>query len=152
MSVTTDKRTPTNPKFETGEAFKTLAVYTVTVCKSEKNFPKRNRWMLTQEIVKAAVKAYGHAVEANAVEVMTMRDYELRREHQVKARAKLKKLSAYTEIALLALGLDATKIDVWQGYVKTCKDLLGKWRESDRKRYKKLLEEQQRQYGHAGDG
>ena len=139
MSVTTDKRTPTEPKFETGEVFKALAGYTVTVCKSEKNFPKRDRWMLTAEIVRAAVKAYGHVIEANNIEVRTMEDYKLRRQHQIKARAKLKKLNAYIEIAMIALTLEPERVDTWEDYINTCYRMLAKWRESDRKRYKALI-------------
>lgn len=142
MSVTTDKRTPTEPKFETGEAFKALATYTIQICKNEKNFPKRDRWVLTQEIVKTAVKACGHVMEANGIEVQTMEDYKARRGHQVKARAKLKKLNAYIEIAMMCLSLDADRVDTWEGYVMSCMTLLTKWRESDRKRYKKKLTEQ----------
>lgn len=142
MSITTDNRTPTEPKFETGEAFKALCVYTVQVCKNEKNFPKRDRWLLTQEVVKAAVKAYGHVIEANAIEVRTMEDYKLRREHQIKARAKLKKLNAYIEVAMLALSLEASRNNAWQGYISKCHDLLRKWRDSDRKRYKQTLDKQ----------
>ena len=159
MSVTTDKRTPTEEKFETGENFKALCVYTVQVCKNEKHFPKRDRWLLTQEIVKAAVKAYGHVMEANAVEVRTWEDYKLRRAHQVKARAKLKKLNAYIEVAMKALNLEPDRAETWQGYIKPCRELLAKWRESDRKRYKKVLDEhdalkkqRKKQDGHAGNG
>ena len=151
MSITTDKRTPTEPRFETGEKFKALCVYTVQVCKNEKNFPKRDRWLLTQEIVKAAVKAYGHIIEANNIEVKTMDDYCLRRRHQIKAKAKLKKLNAYTEIALLVLNLDAAKIDTWQGYVSSCKEMLAKWRDSDRKRFKKVIDKTEKD-GNAGNG
>ena len=142
MSITTDNRTPTEPKFETGEAFKALCVYTIQVCKNEKNFPKRDRWLLTQEVVKAAVKAYGHVIEANAIEVRTMEDYKLRREHQIKARAKLKKLNAYIEVAMLALSLEASRNNAWQGYIGKCHDLLRNWRDSDRKRYKQTLGKQ----------
>ncbi len=142
MSVTTDNRTPTEPRFETGEVFKALCTYTVQVCKNERNFPKRDRWLLTQEIVKAAVKAYGHVIEANSIEVKTIEDYKLRRMHQVKAKTKLKKLNAYAEVAHMALSLDGSKIDTWQEYLGTCMTMLSRWRDSDRKRYKTLLNEQ----------
>lgn len=32
-----------------------MCVYTITICKNEKNFPKRNRWILTQPIVSEAL-------------------------------------------------------------------------------------------------
>lgn len=139
MSVTVDKRTPTEPRFETGEKFKALAIYTVQICKNEKHFPKRDRWMLTQQIVNTAIKAYGNVTAANGIEVKTLRDYELRREYQVKARAKLKKLAAYAEIAYAALNLGEDRLGVMAEYIKSCMDILSAWRASDRKRYRNLL-------------
>ena len=135
MAVTTDNRTPTEPRFETGDAFKGLCIYVVQLCKSENNFPKRDRWLLTQEITKAAIKAYGHILEANDIEVKTLDDYKLRRKHQVKAKAKLKKLVAYAEVAYEALNLGGERLDTLYSYVKPCKEKLSAWRASDRKRY-----------------
>ncbi len=139
MAITTDKRSPTEPRFETGDAFKGLCIYMMQICKNEKNFPKRDRWLLTQEIVKAAVKAYGHVMEANAIDVKTRSDYKLRRKHQVKAKAKLKKLTNYAEIAYEALNLGGERLETLYGYIDSCKNLLSSWRESDRKRYASIV-------------
>ncbi len=37
-------------------AAKQLAIYTVKICTNEKNFPKRYRWCITQEIVQTALR------------------------------------------------------------------------------------------------
>lgn len=88
MSVVKGKRTPTDSKLETAERFKMLCSYTLTICKNEKHFPKRNRWLLTAPIVKSSVDAYAYIKRANAVEVVTYRDYEQRREYQIRAKAE----------------------------------------------------------------
>ena len=76
------------------------------------------------------------------IEVFNGSDYD---------KAKLKKLNAYTEIALLVLNLDAAKIDTWQGYVSSCKEMLAKWRDSDRKRFKKVIDKTEKD-GNAENG
>ena len=144
MSVTTDKRTPTEDRFETGEAFRNMAAYVVRIAKNEKNFPKRDRWIITYEFAKAAVKAYGHVVAANETEVNELDDYQYRRGQQVKAKAALKKTLSYAEIAYTELGLGADKLETLTGLVMKCRSLLSAWRESDRKRYKAAMEAKER--------
>ena len=56
-----------------------MCVYTITVCKNEKNFPKRNRWILTQPIVSEALEIMSCIRRANAVNVETKEDYIYRR-------------------------------------------------------------------------
>ena len=75
-----------------------LCTYTIQICKNEKNFPKRDRWILTQHIVKHAVDAYSLARQANAVRVSTMEDYKLRREYQIRCRTSLEALLGLIEI------------------------------------------------------
>lgn len=145
MSVVKGDRSKTSERLETAETLKGLCTYTVQICKNEKNFPKRDRWVLTQHIVKEAVKAYTHAKKANEVEVVTMDDYKLRRRHQVKCRLNLKALIALIEVAHLVLSLEADRVEYWTGYAVQAEKLLAGWRASDRKRYKKLLTEEQNQ-------
>ena len=58
MSVAKGDRKETSTNLETAKMLKGLCVYTIQICKNEKNFPKRDRWILTAPIVKCAVKAY----------------------------------------------------------------------------------------------
>ncbi len=80
-----------------------LGVYTIQICKNEKNFPKRDRWILTAHIVRHAVDAYSFARQANAVRVATMEDYKLRREYQIRCRTSLEALLGLIEIAYMCL-------------------------------------------------
>lgn len=116
-----------------------LCTYTIQICKNEKNFPKRDRWILTQHIVKHAVDAYSLARQANAVRVSTMEDYKLRREYQIRCRTSLEALLGLIEIAYMCLGLDGNRVGFWTKSVVSAEEKLSAWRSGDRKRYKKLL-------------
>lgn len=139
MSVVKGEREPGSDNLVTEDLARGLCVYTIQVCKNEKNFPKRDRWILTSEIVKCAVKAYGKIREANSIKVKTEDDYKLRRRDQVKARKKLKRMEGLVEIAGDVLSLEEDRIVYWGNYIRQTLDLLTKWRESDRKRFTKQL-------------
>ena len=155
MAVAKGDRSKTSEKLETTEILKGLCVYTIQITKNEKNFPKRDRWILTQHIVKEAVKAYTHARKANAVEVVTADDYRIRRAHQVKARTCLESLLSLIEIAHIVLNLDADRVEYWAQFAINAGKMLAAWRASDRKRYKAKLEGQEQKQGRStrkGDG
>ena len=116
-----------------------LCTYTIQICKNEKNFPKRDRWILTQHIVRHAVDAYSMARQANAVRVVTMEDYKLRREYQVRCKTSLEALLGLIEIAYMSLGLEVSRVEFWTKSVMSAESKLAAWRNSDRKRYKHLL-------------
>ena len=139
MSVAKGNRKETSDNLETARAFKGLCVYTIQICKNEKNFPKRDRWILTQPIVKCAVKAYAKVTEANAITVIKLEDYMIRRKCQMVARNKLKAMLALVEIAYDVLSLEESRLEYWTAYIKGCLNLLTRWRAGDRKRYAKKL-------------
>lgn len=147
MAVAKGDRSKTSEKLETTEILKGLCVYTIQITKNEKNFPKRDRWVLTQHIVKEAVKAYTHAKKANAINVVTVEDYKLRRAHQVKARTCLESLLSLIEIAHIVLDLNADRVEYWSTFVTDAEKMLAAWRASDRKRYKPRLEGQDPKQG-----
>ena len=82
-------------KFEILPKAMDLCVYTITICKSEKSFPKRNRWILTQPIVNEAIAILTNVRYANSVRIVEREDgvqesgdrfpsgklYQLAREH-----------------------------------------------------------------------
>ncbi len=140
MAVVKGDRSKTSEKLETAEMLKGLCVYTIQITKNEKNFPKRDRWIMTQPIVHEAIKAYTHARKANAVEVVTMEDYKERRAHQVKCRGCLEALINLIEIAQITLSLEEERVAYWTEYAMNCENMLKAWRASDRKRYKAKLE------------
>lgn len=139
MSVVKGDRKESSSNLETAKMLKGLCVYTIQICKNEKNFPKRDRWILTAPIVKCAVKAYAKVLEANAITVVKLDDYMMRRKCQIQARKKLKAMIGLVEIAYTTLSLEESRLEYWTGYIKGCMDILSKWRAADRKRYAKQL-------------
>lgn len=142
MSVAKGDRKETSTNLETAKMLKGLCVYTIQICKNEKNFPKRDQWILTAPIVKCAVKAYQKVLEANAITVIKLDDYLMRRECQMKARNKLKAMLGLIEVAYTVLNLEESRLAYWTEYVRNCISLLSKWRASDRKRYAKQLNDE----------
>ena len=139
MSVAKGDRKQGSDNLEVEKLAKGLCVYTIQICKNEKNFPKRDRWILTNEIVSCAVKAYGKIREANSITVTTLDDYMLRRKDQIKARKKLKRMEGLVEIAGDVLSLEEDRIVYWGNFIRQTLDLLAKWRAGDRKRYARQL-------------
>ena len=139
MSVPKGDRTETSDNLEAAKMLKGLCVYTIQICKNEKNFPKRDRWILTAPIVRHAVKAYSKVLEANAVTVVKMEDYMMRRKCQIRARMHLKALLGLIEIAHDVLSLEDERLKYWTEYMTGCIRIISKWRTSDRKRYVKQL-------------
>ena len=138
LSVVKGNRAETAKNLEAANAARALCVYTITICKSEKNFPKRNRWLLTQPIVEQSVKAYTHIRKANAIKVVAWDDYKLRRKHQIKARTCCEALLGLIDIAYEVLGENGVNIEHWVKLTTQAENILAAWRASDRKRYKEL--------------
>lgn len=116
-----------------------LCVYTVQICKNEKYFPKRDRWIMTQHIVHEALDVLCCIKRANAVNVATWEDYKYRRAQQVEAYSHAEALLTLLDVAYITLCIESQRIESWTGQIISVENLLKKWRESDRKRYKSIL-------------
>ena len=136
----------TEGKLQVLTELQALCVYTIQICKNEKNFPKRDRWILTAHIVRHAVDAYSFARQANAVRVATVEDYKLRREYQIRCRTSLEALLGLIEIAYISLNLSGDRVEFWTKSVVSAEEKLSAWRSSDRKRYRDILKD-----GNAGE-
>ena len=66
-----------------------LKKYSLTIVKSEKNFPKSTRWLYASPIVNEVREACICIRHANSVYVTTEDEYNYRRMEQVKAHAHL---------------------------------------------------------------
>lgn len=116
-----------------------LCVYTVQICKNEKYFPKRDRWIMTQHIVHEALDVLCCIKRANAVNVATWEDYKYRRAQQVEAYSHAEALLTLLDVAYITLCIESQRIEFWTSQIISVENLLKKWRESDRKRYKSIL-------------
>lgn len=140
MSVIKAKRQP--GKFEILPMVRNMCAYTITICKNEKNFPKRDRWILTQPIVNEALAVMACIRRANAVRVTLKEDYIYRRSQQVEAFAHAEALLSLIDIAYTELHLESDRVEYWTGLILAVEDKLKGWRKSDRERYKSICDEQ----------
>lgn len=131
MSVDTAHRNESKLKVLTSAI--TLCSYTLTVCKNEGVFPKRNRWILTQKIVNEATDIVSNIRRANAVRVETPNDYAYRRSQQIEAYGRCEALLTLIDMAKANLNVDADRVKRWTGLAKEVEDLLNKWKNSDAK-------------------
>lgn len=115
-----------------------LCAYTITICKNETHFPKRDRWLLTQPIVTEAISTMTCVRRANAIRVETQSDYEQRRDRQIEAYGHVEALLTLIDIAFEALHLDASRVEHWTGLALETETLIQKWRRSDKARYSSL--------------
>lgn len=136
MSVPVHKRTEGKLKVLT--ATRALADYTLTICANEKNFPKRERWMLTDRIVTTALSILEEVDTANSIFVSTRGDYALRRKSQTLALAYTARLLGLMDLAHKRYRLSSERISYWTGLVIDSRNLIMKWRQSDKERYKNL--------------
>ena len=137
MSVIKAKRS--EGKLEILTQANNLCAYTVQICKNEKYFPKRDRWIMTQHIVHEALDILCCVKRANAVQVATWDDYKYRRAQQVEAYSHAEALLTLLDVAYITLCIENDRIEFWTGQIISVENLLKKWRESDRKRYKAIL-------------
>ncbi len=136
MAVPVNRRTP--QKFGVLTKAIELASHTVKICGNEKNFPKKYRWMLTQEIVRTAIRIVMDIREANSIHVVRAEDLSRRRALQQAATGKCEALLTLIEIAWATLGLSGISVEDWTGRVLDVEDAISVWRKSDRDRFGKL--------------
>ncbi|HZK00969.1 MAG TPA: hypothetical protein VFC79_13210 [Tissierellaceae bacterium] len=114
-----------------------LAVYTIKICTNEKNFPKRYRWCVTNEIVKSVVMINSDIRRANEVFVKDDADYLLRKDFQSKAMSEIGALLGNMDIAYELFGVESKRIQHWTGLIIDVQILLRNWKKSDTKRFSK---------------
>jgi len=119
-----------------------MCAYTIQVCKSEKNFPKRDRWILTQPIVNEALGIMTCIRRANAVRVVLKEDYMYRRSQQIQAYCHAEAMLTLMDIAYVSLGIESRRIEHWTGLVLEVEKLVQKWRRGDKTRYKEFAKEE----------
>lgn len=135
MSVPEGRRSESKLAVQTKA--KELALHTVTICGNEKVFPKRDRWIITNRIVTTALTIMEEVDMANDIFVSTKGDYELRRKSQTIALASTAKLLGLMELAFMKYGIESRKIRNWTQITIDTRDLIKKWRKSDKDRYGK---------------
>ena len=136
MAVVTGKRGEN--ELEVMTRAKELAAYTLNICKQEKHFPKRDRWILTQPIVREALDACTCIRRANAVNVCTREEYLYRHLQQEEGYAHLKALLMLIELTHETVGLEIHTVEVWTELAVKAEKKLFAWKKRDTERFKDL--------------
>lgn len=118
-----------------------LAVYTIKICSNEKNFPKRYRWCITNEIVRTTLELNSLCIKANSILVKDISDFQLRKTYQNEAIADVASLLSMIDIAYRIFGIDSDRIEYWTRLLVDVQCMLRNWRKSDIERYKDILSE-----------
>ena len=134
MAVIKSKRQE-NPLQVLGLA-RELALHTLNICNTEKVFPKRDRWMLTGEIVRTALLIYIHIRHANCVKVEETADYTRRMELQQTALEEINDLLGLIDIAGVRYHLPGNRQSYWTGLALNLERKARAWHRSDQARLK----------------
>ena len=109
-----------------------LVDYTIVICKNEKNFPKRDRWILTNRIVEAVLDVAENIRKGNTIRVDREEDFIRRREYQQQATESAEWALTLIDIAYRNLGIESGRVEYWTGLVLEVERLISAWRKSDR--------------------
>lgn len=131
MSVVKGKRSVTKLAFLDGAD--KLAAYTMTMCSSEKHFPKRYRWCLTSKIGEAAINTVMFANKANAIYPTGKDEIRLRMRYVNEAIAEVTALLALIPVAakMFNIDLENSSVTHWLEIASYEKTLLLKWRNTN---------------------
>ena len=116
-----------------------LAEYSINACKSEKNFPKKERWIMASRIANLSLDIVTAIRKANDVRVTIAQDYLNRRQLQVEASGNCEAMLTLIDLAHTCFGLETKKTEYWTGLILELEKLISKWRKSDRERFGSLL-------------
>lgn len=116
-----------------------LADYTITVCKNEKSFPKRDRWIITNRIVEAVISIVECVRKANTIRMEREEDFLRRRQYQQEAMEHAEWALTVIDIAYRNLGLESSRVEHWTGLILEVERLLSAWRKSDRDAWRKKV-------------
>lgn len=112
-----------------------LKKYSLTIVKSEKNFPKSTRWLYAYPIVNEIREACICIRHANSVYVTNAEEYNYRRMEQVQTHAHLDALLDLIDDAYDAGYISGKQVEFWTGLILQTDDLLKAWIKSDKEKY-----------------
>ena len=108
-----------------------LMAYTITVCSSEKNIPKRYRWCLTSRIIDTTADITDLIIHANSILVKSDAD-KLNLERRLQMVAEALELTYVllnqVQIAYQIFKISSDRIEYWTGEIKELQRLLRGWK------------------------
>ena len=134
MSVPESKRAEGELKVITKS--RQLTARTLTVCSSEKHFPKRLRWCYTAHICAECNGMFSAVIKANSVYVLTEDDARLRIGYWREAYAFSSSLAAYIDLALDMSDVKLETIRSWRVELEEVRSLIRSRINSETRRFK----------------
>ena len=111
-----------------------LLIHTLKICSSEKNFPKRYRWCLTNKIVDLAIDIANEVNIANQYNLFDKRRYLKRKSHQFKAVTLTYALEVLIDTAYKFFGAGSFNVNYWADLIRGLRRTMSNWQESDERR------------------
>lgn len=113
-----------------------LCDYTLQITNTEKHFPKRYRWSITNRIVNTVIDIDDKLIQANAVFVREGDGSYLRRQTlQLEALELTYVLLRNIDRAYRRFGINSFNIDHWTGLITNLQRLIRGWYKKDKERY-----------------
>ena len=116
-----------------------LADYTITITANPKIFLPEYQKALTDDINRIALAIYIDAWTANNILVRNAENFAERKRLQERAARNCNNLLALMQLAQKVFHLKLKRIQFWGEKTLNVRNLLRAWKESDYKRYSKLL-------------
>lgn len=131
MSVPEGKRG--EGKFEVLIKTRDLAAYTINICCNENTFKPQYRDAITNKIIEISTDIFLQCWTANNIR-LTAENIRKRQGYQQEAILQCNNLLALIQIAQKVFHLTTKRIKFWGEQIIEARNLIQKWKESDRKR------------------
>lgn len=123
---------------------KHCCVYSLSLCRNERVFPKSQRWLITSKVANEAVEALTCIRRANSV-LITLgpnmeEEYRYRSSQQLEAHAHLEALLSLIDVSFALNNIEPDRIQFWTKLIVDTDEKLKAWIRSDKERYFNLLD------------
>lgn len=112
-----------------------LAEYTMQICRSEKIFPKSQRWIMSQRLVNECLDAVTCIRRANAVRVENESSRDYRRAQQMEAHSHICAMLSLIDLAHRVFDVELRRVEYWVQLAVDTDNKLVSWMRSDKERY-----------------
>lgn len=119
-------------RLEVLDAARILAAYTINTCKSDKVFPKSQRWIMANRIVNECLDACTSIKKANATRLAE--ESAIRKRHQEEAFKSLETMLMLIDIAYNTFDVPTKKVEHWTSLIVNTEIKLKAWKKSDKER------------------
>lgn len=136
MSVLAGKRAES--KMEFLNTAHELELQTIRMTMRENAIPKRYRYVLGRPLTDAARTLNQYIVYANGIFQTKKAEYEVRRKYQKRAMLEIQNMLELMRITTELIPIKNTVLEEWVKLATLEENLLRKWIQADRQRYKDL--------------